>query len=272
MTYKFAVFVNPIEHSLSPIIHSFFAQDLGLDVIYDKIKVEDNFKDICSNFLSTAQGCNVTVPFKQDAFLLANNVSQRAQKAKACNTLKKQADGSLYGDNTDGAGLVLDLIDLGLQLKQKNILVIGAGGAVRGILDELYQEQVASISVYNRTLEKAQALVDDFAYIKVVTADSMQDHYDVIINASSSSLYNSLPNIDDSLYAKANFVYDLMYTPIGATIFTQKAQALGCPNCYDGLGMLIGQAAFAFKLWTDKMPNISATKAYMRQYLQELQH
>lgn len=269
MIYQFAVFGNPIEHSLSPIIHNFFAQSLGLTVSYDKIKVESDFQKICSNFLTHAQGCNVTLPFKQEAFLLAHELSDRAKKAKACNTLKKQADNSIYGDNTDGAGLVLDLLDLGLDFKAKDFLIIGAGGAVRGILDEIYKEQVGSISVYNRTYEKALALVDDFSYIKVVDTKSLKEHYDVIINASSSSIYNTLPQIDDNLYSKASFVYDLMYTATGDTIFTQKAKALGCPNCHDGLGMLIGQAAFAFKLWTDIMPSIAKTKEYMRQYLQE---
>lgn len=268
MTLKFAVFGNPIEHSLSPVIHQFFAQSLKLDISYEKILVTSTFKEALTEFLAHGgKGCNITVPCKLEAFALANTKSARASFAKACNTLKKLDDGSLYGDNTDGAGLILDLKSLQVEFKNKRFLVIGAGGAVRGILNEIYKEHVQNITVINRTYAKVKALKQDFPFIEIAENLSSDCEFDVIVNASSSSLYHVLPNLSDEVLKKARYVYDLMYDAHEDTIFIKHAKQLGVKHCADGLGMLICQAALAFELWTDKLPDINEAKLFLRNYL-----
>ena len=268
----YAVFGNPIEHSLSPLIHSYFAKEAKLDLTYDKILVNDKFEDSAKLFFKKGQGCNITVPFKQDAYKFANTLSDRAKLSGAVNTLKKLDDGTYLGDNTDGAGLCLDFKLKDITLSNKKILIIGSGGATRGIIGPLFDCGVESITLVSRTFYKTKELVDAMPFDKLYASDfdslnSSTSTFDIVINASSSSLHNELPKINDTILSKAYCVYDLMYSHDGSTIFTKKAKSLGVAHAFDGLGMLICQAALAFKLWTCVDANISGAYNYLQEYL-----
>lgn len=268
----YAVFGNPIDHSLSPLIHSYFAKDAKVDLTYDKILVEDKFASSAKLFFKEGDGCNITVPFKQDAFYFANTLSKRAQLSGAVNTLKKLDDGTYFGDNTDGAGLCLDFKLQDITLSSKKILIIGAGGATRGIIGPLFESNVESITIVSRTFAKTQDLVDSMPFDKLYAIDfeslnTSDRDFDIVINASSSSLHNELPKISDTILSKAHCVYDLMYSKDGSTIFTKKAKSLGITHAFDGLGMLICQAALSFKLWTGVDANIPGAYNFVQEFL-----
>lgn len=261
MTDKYVVFGNPVEHSMSPKIHSVFAKQTKQDLIYDKILIPlGQFNTYADNFFKEGGlGCNITVPFKLDAYAYADKLSDYAKAAGAVNTLKKLEDGSIYGDNTDGRGLVFDLLRLNCKLKGSKILIIGAGGAAKGILKPILEQEPCSLTIVNRTLSKAQELAALYQGVKAASFEDLFDRFDVIINATSLSLTDELPNISDELLAKASFVYDLMYRPNGQTVFTQKAKSLGVNHVYDGFGMLIGQALLSFELWRGVKADFQAT-------------
>ena len=289
MKIKLAVFGNPVAHSLSPLIHQHFAAQCGHAVSYDRILVDQDFASQVQAFYRTgAQGCNITVPCKLDAYALSTELTARASLAKAVNTLKflgfdeDQQRLLALGDNTDGAGFFQDLQRLKFPLKQAKILILGAGGATRGILPPLMDKsaQVSSICLVNRTPAKALAILDDL-HAQIAGAEhlalsacsydnlSPDRDFDLIINATSLSLHQKLPALPDALYRKASMVYDLYYTPTGTTVFTAHARALGVAQCVDGLGMLVGQAALSYQLWTGTLPDIQSTLTYMRTVLQE---
>ena len=275
MMYKYAVFGNPIAHSLSPLIHKHFAKECGIDLSYEKILVEDGtFVKTAQDFLAKGGlGFNITVPCKIEAlnFVKEHGVlSNTASLAGAVNTIAYK-DGKILGDNTDGFGLCLDLKRLSCPLEGSSVLVIGAGGAVRGIIEPLFvQGKVDNIVLVNRTYEKACALAGYFASLgfKISAEDfsSLKGDFKVIINASSSSLQKQLPPMEDEILNKAQFAYDLMYHVSGETIFTQKMQSLGV-KAYDGLGMLVAQASRSFEIWQGVRPSIENTLAYMREVL-----
>ena len=255
----YGVFGNPIAHSKSPLIHSLFAKQTQQQISYQPLLAPlDGFPAAVAEFFSSGSGANVTVPFKEQAFALADQLSQRAQRAKAVNTLIKLDNGNLLGDNTDGAGLVNDLLNNNVVLAGKNILILGAGGAVRGVLEPLLAQHPAEICVVNRTVEKAEQLAREFADLGSMTAcgyDWIDAPVDIIINGTSASLSGDLPPLADSLIKAGHTVcYDMMYGK-DTTVFNQWAQQQGAARTLDGLGMLVEQAAEAFYLWTGVRPN-----------------
>jgi shikimate dehydrogenase len=214
----------------------------------------------------------VTVPFKIEAFSFAQQLTPRAQRAGAVNTLAVQSDGNILGDNTDGIGMVHDMHNLGWELEGKRILVLGAGGAVRGILQPLLAEHPALVVIANRTFSKAEELAGNFhdlGEVKAKTFEQLQEEkFDIVINGTSASLQGDLPPLPDTLLNQNACCYDLMY---GAepTVFMQWAQQNGATKIADGLGMLVGQAAEAFYLWRQIRPEVVPVITMLRRQLAE---
>ncbi|TLX56326.1 shikimate dehydrogenase [Stutzerimonas nosocomialis] len=268
---RYGVFGNPIGHSKSPQIHRLFAEQTGQALSYEALLAPlDDFPGFARAFFNEGRGANVTVPFKEQAFALVDELSERARLAGAVNTLLKRDDGSLYGDNTDGAGLLHDLLDnAGVTLRGKSILLLGAGGAVRGVLEPLLAQAPAALVIANRTLEKAEALTRAFADIGPVAAagfDWLEEPVDLIINGTSASLGGELPPLAPCLIVPGHTLcYDMMYaaTP---TPFCQWAADLGAQT-RDGLGMLVGQAAEAFELWRGVRPDTAPVLEALRRQL-----
>lgn len=258
MSDLYAVMGNPINHSKSPQIHSAFAEQTQQDLIYTAILVPlEKFNDEANNFFRTGRGLNVTVPFKEDAWQYADTYSSRALRAGAVNTLIKKDDGSIHADNTDGIGMVRDIvINNGCDIAGKRVLVLGAGGAVRGILEPVLEEKPLEVVVANRTVSKAQALATDFADIGKITGcgfDQIEGQFDLVINGTSASLSGELPPIPETAIHLETTCYDMMY---GAepTVFNQWAQSLNAAVTIDGLGMLVEQAAESFNAWRGVRP------------------
>jgi shikimate dehydrogenase len=287
----FAVVGNPIEHSRSPIIHQAFAKQFGIDLVYDKIKAPlDGFKSTVEHFFDNeGYGLNVTLPFKEKAWQLAqNHLSARARLAGAVNTLW-QVNGLIHGCNTDGVGLVSDLQRLGIELNGARILMVGAGGAARGVMQPLLNAGCTHLHIVNRTEARAQQLAslclshlatqteqvttvnttnrlpnaarfEASDKTPLITAGSLNDArlgapWSLVINASASGLSNQAPDLPSGLYGPGAWAYDMMY---GAqpTAFMLQAQQSGATKQADGLGMLVGQAAESFAIWHEVKPNV----------------
>ena len=269
---RYVVFGNPIGHSKSPLIHRLFAEQTGEALDYSTLLAPlEDFTGCAREFFLHGRGANVTVPFKEEAYRLASALTERAQRAGAVNTLSKLADGSLLGDNTDGAGLVRDLtVNAGLSLAGKRILLLGAGGAVRGALEPLLAQQPASLIIANRTVEKAELLAELFDDLGPVSAsgfDWLSEPVDLIINATSASLSGDVPPIASSLIdAGKTFCYDMMYAK-EPTAFCRWATEHGAAVAMDGLGMLVEQAAEAFYLWRGVRPDSAPVLAQLRRQL-----
>jgi shikimate dehydrogenase len=252
---RYAVFGNPIEHSKSPFIHSRFAEQTGQQLIYTAERVDpDDFNQAVARFAeSNGKGLNITVPFKQDAWKLATQRSARAERAGAVNTLVINAPGDYFGDNTDGVGLVRDLVrNHKLRLEQKSILIVGAGGAVRGVIEPLLASQPASLTIANRTRKKALQLAEDFSDLGNIRGCGLDefgtDSYDIIINGTSASLSGELPTLPATLINENTFCYDMMYAN-EPTPFMRWARQHGAKHVVDGKGMLVEQAAESFRIW-----------------------
>lgn len=267
---RYAVVGNPIAHSKSPMIHQRFAQQTGQQLSYEKILVDLSAFDeeVCSFFALGGKGLNVTVPFKEDAFRYADELTPRGKQAGAINTLAIRSDGTVLGDNTDGAGLVADLLNLGWQIQGKRVLLLGAGGAVRGVVGPLLAQQPQEIVIANRTVEKAEAVAASFAsdVLKSSGYAELAGQFDLVINGTSASLGGEVPPLPEGLLNGNTRVYDMMY---GAepTAFLKWAAAQGVTSLSDGLGMLVEQAAEAFELWRgvrpDTAPVIQSLRAEM---------
>lgn len=268
----YVVFGNPIGHSKSPLIHRLFAEQTGERLEYETLLAPlDDFTGAAQKFFHKGSGANVTVPFKEQAFRLADSLTERAQRAGAVNTLRKGLDGRLLGDNTDGAGLVRDLtVNAGFSLQGKRILLLGAGGAVRGALEPLLAEKPAVLVIANRTVEKAEQLAHLFEDLGPVFAsgfDWLEEPVDLIINATSASLAGELPPISPSLIQPGHTVcYDMMYGK-EPTPFCRWATEHGAAQSLDGLGMLAEQAAEAFYLWRGVRPDTAPVLAELRRQL-----
>ena len=281
MTDQYAVFGNPIAHSQSPQIHHQFAQQTQQSMAYHKQLVErQGFAEAADEFFASGGlGLNITTPFKQDAFNYATNyahsITARARCAGAVNTLARQSDGTVLGDNTDGVGMVTDIVhNLGWEIRHKRVLILGAGGAVRGVLEPLLAQQPQHIVIANRTVEKALQLAKQFAeqgYLLGCGLDSLHGQsFDLIINATSAQLQGQLPQLPDSLIATDNpaepaACYDMMYGP-EPTAFVLWAQQRGA-LASDGLGMLVEQAAESFALWRGVRPQTTAVIQWLRQQI-----
>lgn len=268
MTDRYAVIGHPVAHSKSPQIHRRFAAQTGQDLSYVALPAPlDGFAATVRGFIAEGGcGLNVTVPFKEEAFQLATRLSERAQAAGAVNTLSLQQD-EILGDNTDGAGLVRDLgSNLNLPIQGKRILLLGAGGAARGCLLPLWQEQPACLVVANRTASKAVALAQAFhprAKIQGCGFDELSGlSFDLIINATSAGLSSAALEIPAGVFASGSLAYDMLYGR--QTPFMAQARAAGA-QVSDGLGMLIEQAAEAFWLWRGLRPETAALLQELRQ-------
>ncbi len=269
MTDLYAVVGNPIGHSKSPQIHSAFAAQTHQDLLYTAQLVPlDSFELALDKFFKHGGcGVNVTVPFKENAWRYADEFTPRAQRAQAVNTLKKMSDGSILADNTDGVGLVRDLtVNHGVTLTGKRILLLGAGGAVRGVLQPILEQQPAELIIANRTLSKAQTLAADFAdlgNIRAAAFDALNGSFDVIINGTSASLSGDLPPLSPAVLTAETVCYDMMYST-QTTVFNQWALDHGVGKVIDGLGMLVEQAAEAFALWREVRPETATVITVLR--------
>lgn len=266
----YAVMGNPIRHSKSPLIHHLFAEQTGQAVSYEAILVErGGLADAVAAFKEEdGKGLNITVPFKQDAWQIADRLSPRAQRAGAVNTLAFQTDGTLFGDNTDGVGLVRDLTgNLGITLTGRRILMLGAGGAARGVLAPLLEQQPATLVIANRTIERAEQLAESFSDLGELSgmgfAALQGRHFDIIINATAAGLRGKVPDLPEGVIHADSCCYDLMYSS-EPTAFVRHARALGVQQAYDGLGMLVEQAAESFRLWRGVFPATAPVIAALR--------
>ena len=256
----FAVFGNPIRHSLSPVIHAAFADQFSISLKYTAELIESHdFKDSVERFFA-AGGCgiNVTVPFKSEAFLIAEKISQRADRARAANTLLNKKN-AIECDNTDGAGLVCDLKEnLSWVIKSKRILVIGAGGAAQGILEALLKEDPVHIHIANRTKSKAIDLARQFSDLGSVEGagidDIVSERYDLVFNATSAGVKQEPLSLPTTLVSEKVYCYDLAYGS-APTEFINWAAERNPMGLTDGLGMLVEQAAESFFLWHGVRPN-----------------
>lgn len=259
---RYAVMGHPIKHSRSPQIHKAFALQTDQEMTYTALLVpEDGFREAVDSFRAEGgKGLNVTVPFKREAFDLVNKRSERAERARAVNTILVRADGSLFGDNTDGVGLVRDIThNHDGRFTGKQVLVVGAGGAVRGVLAPLLNEKPARVVIANRTLEKARELAQEFqelGRIEAVPLGKLEGPFDWIINGTAASLAGTVPELPPSVVGPHTWVYDMMYGK-QATPFNAWALEQGAEKAFDGLGMLVEQAAESFRLWRGVMPATS---------------
>lgn len=258
---QYRVFGNPIAHSKSPLIHGLFAEQTKQDIDYQKVLAPiDGFEETVRGFMAAGgKGANVTVPFKLEAFAMCDVLSERAKIAGAVNTLSFQ-EGKIIGDNTDGAGLVRDIVvNAGFIIQDKRVLLLGAGGASRGALLPILSQQPKELVIANRTRSKAEELkqlATSMSELRTeVTAASWEEvdgQFDLLINATSSSLQGERLPLASTVFGKQSLAYDMMY---GAelTVFLQTAQDAGA-QVRDGLGMLIEQAAEAFYVWRGIRP------------------
>ncbi len=270
---QYAVMGNPIGHSKSPLIHSLFAEQTGQKLEYRAILVELKlFNEAVREFQEQkGKGLNVTVPFKRDAWRLVDERSECAELAGAVNTIVVREDGTLYGDNTDGVGMVRDIKEnLGIAIAGKRVLLLGAGGAVRGVLGPLLQENPSEVVIANRSPERAQELADDFENFGKVEGSSFDDldgtRYDIVINGTSSSLKGEVPPLPEGILTKDAFCYDMMYGG-EPTAFLRWAEDEGCEKLSDGLGMLVEQAAESFNIWRGVRPQTAPVIKAVRKQL-----
>jgi len=271
MTDRYAVMGNPIAHSKSPRIHTLFAAQFGHDIAYRAILVEPGqFTRAVAEFLAEGgKGLNVTVPFKEEAWALAATRSARAQRAGAVNTLLLDPSGSHYGDNTDGVGLVRDLRNnRGCELAGRRLLLLGAGGAARGVIGPLLEELPALLVIANRTAGKAVELARAFRDSGPIEGCGLEAlagrSFDVIINATAAGLRGEVPGLPPGVVHAHSWCYDMMYAD-EPTVFMRWAQARGARQALDGLGMLVEQAAEAFFLWRGVRPATEPVIRVLRQ-------
>lgn len=268
---RYAVFGHPIGHSKSPRIHTLFAEQTAQNLIYTAEDVmPELFEPAVRDFFGTrGLGLNCTVPLKELAYRMADHRSERAERSKAVNTLALRPDGTIFGDNTDGVGLVRDLtVNLGLELAGRRILLLGAGGASRGVLGPLLELRPACLAVANRTAEKARQLAAEFGDLGPVTGSGFAElagrSFELILNATAASLSGDLPDLPESILATGGVCYDLAYGR-EPTAFVRWGERQGAALSVDGIGMLVEQAAEAFYLWRgvrpDTRPVIDALEA-----------
>jgi shikimate dehydrogenase len=267
---RYGVMGNPIGHSKSPMIHALFAEQTGQNLSYEAILVElGAFGGAVAAFRAAGgKGLNVTVPFKRDAWKLVDERSPCAELAGAVNTIVMREDGTLFGDNTDGVGLVRDIRDnLGITLAGKRVLLLGAGGAVRGVLGPILQEGPTTVVIANRTPARAQELADAFEEHGTTEGCSFDEldgsRFDIVINGTSASLKGEAPPLPDALLAPGALCYDMMYAA-EPTAFMVWADDHNSGQIADGLGMLVEQAAESFLIWRGVKPQTAPVIAAVR--------
>lgn len=273
---QYAVVGNPIEHSRSPAIHAAFARQCGIALEYGRLLAPlDGFADtVVVFFAKGGRGLNVTVPFKEQAFALARaGLSRRAELAGAVNTLWVK-DGRLHGCNTDGVGLLADLRRLGCDPSGRRVLLVGAGGAARGVLLPLLEAGCSALRIVNRSAGRAEELVAETAarlpaFRDILSSGALADAgsgWDIVINATSSALSGQAPDLPSGLYSADALAYDMVYGS-QPTPFMERAAADGASQCADGLGMLVGQAAASFEIWHGVLPRTEAVLTDLRNQL-----
>lgn len=278
-TYNFVVIGNPIKHSLSPQIHRLFAEQVQVNIDYSTLLVEEKNLEIqVRNFFAQEnnKGMNVTIPHKQKVVALCSSLSADAKIAGAVNTLVKTKEGELEGQNTDGVGLVADLNSLNLPLKRQSLLIMGAGGATRGIIAPLLRAGVEKIYLTNRTPEKSRQIIADFNFTdKIILFDWQQlinqvevnTHIDAVINATSLSMKAEFPQLNANIFNESlSWCYDLFYQA-EPTSFVKFCQMQKVAKSYDGLGMLVEQANEAFYLWFNKRCDTKKVKVSLAKIL-----
>ncbi len=273
---NYAVFGNPIKHSKSPQIHSLFARQVGISLNYQAIEVPlENFSEYVKSFSSQkGKGLNITVPFKEEAFSLCDTLTQRAKSSGSVNTIWFDEHKNIHGDTTDGKGLINDLtINHGIDISSKSVLILGAGGSVKAILEPLFAQKPDQIVIANRTVSRAEQLAEKFSDQGNIEAYSYAElssdlfakcSYDLIINATSLSLAGELPPIPATVIKNNTCCYDLMYSDT-ETIFMKWATEQGTLKVIDGLGMLVEQAAESFFIWHDVKPDTAAVIKTLRE-------
>ena len=270
----YCVMGNPVAHSRSPAIHARFAELTGEHLVYERCLLPiDGFAQGVRDFIARGgRGCNVTVPFKHQAAQLAHSTSARVQLAGAANTLVLQPGGRIHADNTDGLGLVADITrNAGVPLQGARLLLVGAGGAAAGVLGPLLQAGVRHITIANRTVAKAEALVASHsalaalqkAELLALSPQAVEGDFDVIINATASSLAGDAVPVPASVLRPGSLAYDMMYGK-GETPFLRLAREQGAARCADGLGMLVEQAAEAFFVWRGVRPHTAPVLAALK--------
>jgi shikimate dehydrogenase len=267
---RYAVVGNPIGHSRSPEIHGLFAQATHQSISYERLEGPlDGFEEFALGLRDSGYlGLNVTIPFKLDASKLADSLTGRARLAGAVNTLKFDED-TIYGDNTDGIGFVRDITHrLAFKVSNAAILVLGAGGGVRGLIASLLDEKPKWIAVANRTHGRAQELADEFGVEAIRLDEIPAEHFDLIVNGTSSSLNQDAPPIDPETFDDCTLAYDLVYAP-DPTPFMRLAQRAGAHTVADGLGMLIEQAAESFLFWRGVRPDTAPVYRELRRILEQ---
>ncbi len=270
---RYGVMGNPIGHSKSPMIHTLFAEQTGQALNYEALLVELNtFNEAVETFRAEGgKGLNVTVPFKRDAWKQVDERSPDAELAGAVNTIVLREDGSLFGDNTDGNGLVRDIRDnLGITLAGKKILILGAGGAVRGVLGPILQESPTLVVIANRTPARAQELAEAFEEYGSTEGCGFDElegsSFDIVINGTSASLKGEVPPLPDTLLNKGALCYDMMYAA-KPTAFMVWADDHSSEHIADGLGMLVEQAAESFLIWRGVKPQTAPVIKAVRESL-----
>ena len=279
MTDRYAVVGDPIAHSKSPLIHRLFAEQTGENMIYEAIRIDRNapFAPAMRTLIQQGyQGFNVTVPHKLAAHDLADSLTPRARRAGAVNTLIVSDEGTLTGDNTDGIGLVEDITRLaGFSVTGKRLLILGAGGAVQGVLEPLLEQQPAHLHIANRTAAKARQLVERFADLvgnTVFNASGLDElqglsPFDVIINGTAASLQGETLALPVHLLAENGLAYDMMYGAEPTPFLRWAKQAQPAAIHRDGLGMLVCQAAAAFERWRGHTPQVEPVLNAVRQHI-----
>lgn len=264
MSNRFAVVGNPISHSLSPVIHQCFAEQMNVHLTYDRIKGDAQFfeQQVADFFVHGGKGLNITLPFKQRAFAMAQISTSRCTVAGAANTIWMN-ENQLSADNTDGIGLIRDLGRY-LDLQGKRILVLGAGGAVRGIISPLLTANPTCLVVANRTIAKVMELQAAFPQVRWSGLGDLTEAFDLVINATSASLDGQSILLPASCFSAKPLCYDLAYKQQEDTAFVRYAKSLGC-EAVDGLGMLVEQAAEAFYIWHGVMPSTQTVLHFLRE-------
>jgi shikimate dehydrogenase len=267
----FCVVGSPIAHSKSPDIHLAFGRQCGIALRYERVEIPaDSFASALAEFVAAGgRGMSITVPLKEEAYRALSQRSQRAELAGAANMMTVTTDGTTIADNADGTGLVRDLtVNHGLNLSGRRLLLLGAGGAARGVIPTLLGQRPSELIIANRTVKKAEELVDRFRTIGTIRAFDYASMpvgpYDLIINATSLSLSGEIPPLNPAAINAATWCYDMMYTVDGHTRFLDWCQNKGAAACSDGLGMLVEQAADAFSIWHGVEPATAPVIAALR--------
>lgn len=254
------IFGNPVEHSKSPDLQQQFAQEAGVNLQYLKVAAPlDDFKGTLTEWVNKGiVGANITVPFKEEVMRYCDTLTEAAKIAQAVNTIRIEPNGEIVGHNTDGIGLLEDItVNKGVALKGKKILLLGAGGAARGILKPLFDQNPEAITITNRTLSRAEGLATEFSVFGKIEAKAwkdVQESYDLIINATSASLSGEFPGLQPGVIHKGSVGFDLMYGD-QPTPFMEYFLAQGGSAVFDGLGMLVEQGVFAFEFWFNQRPD-----------------